>query len=395
MKFIHTADWHLGLRLQSYDLTEAQFAQIERILELCAFHQVDALVVAGDVFEKRTGLAMLTKRLTELLKPHIERGLNVILMAGNHDTPEHLQMMRALLGLEGEASSRLHVIEQPENFEMCGVQWGALPYPDRDTQARWAREQLALSSEGDRRADDRDAATGAGYGAEVARIAANFDGSKPAVFIGHVTVAGVTTPSEMELSYAPGLRVGTADLPRNVNYIALGHIHQPQKIGGQCVVPCYYAGNLDRYNRGERHDPQRGVYLVEIALEQETRATWLQLPATPFIDIAIHANDIEELPTRAPQYKEAFVHVTLDCAGADDAVGARRRVYELCPRVLDCVSENENSEVSERENFAPRDWKATALDYVGERFAERTDLSILQKKTLSILEEIENEVASR
>ena len=105
-------------------------------------------------------------------------------MSGNHDTPEHLQMMRALLSLEGEAQSRLHVIEQPEFFEMCGVQWGAMPYPDRDTLARYARENQA-AGEG-----DRDGAMSSGYAREVARIASHFDGSKPAVFIGHVTVAG-------------------------------------------------------------------------------------------------------------------------------------------------------------------------------------------------------------
>ena len=393
MKWIHTGDWHLGLRLGAHDLTEIQFAQVERVLQLCEQHEVCALVVAGDVFEKRTGLAALTKRLTDLLKPHIERGLNVVLMAGNHDTPEHLQMMRALLALEGEASSRLRVIEQPENFEMCGAQWGALPYPSRDVLARWAREYQAAHG------DDRDASMSAGYAAQVAKIASHFNDSKPAVFIGHVTVAGVKTPSEMELSYAQGLRIGRADLPRNADYIALGHIHQPQKIEGEGVAPCYYCGNLDRYNRGERHDPQRGVYLVEIETERAVNhaatATWLPLPATPFLDIHRHANEIEELPARTPDYQTAFVHVTLDCAGADDAVSARRRVYELCPRVLDCVSINENREVAENENFAPRDWKQTTIDYIGEKFIERTDLDELQKKTLSILEEVENEVKSR
>ena len=382
MKWIHTGDWHLGLRLGAHDLTEIQFAQVARILELCEQHEVCALVVAGDVFEKRTGLAALTVRLTSLLQPHIERGLNVVLMAGNHDTPEHLQMMRALLGLEGAASSRLRVVEQPENFEMCGVQWGAMPYPTRDELARYAREHTAHG-------DDREASMSAGYAAQVAQIAARFDDSKPAVFIGHVTVAGVTTPSEMELSYVPGLRIGRADLPRNADYIALGHIHQPQKIGGEVAVPCYYCGDLDRYNRGERHDPERGVYLVEVEANAAAKVEWIALPTTPFLDIEIRADDIEQLPARYPQYEEAFVYVTLDCAGAADAVGARRRVYELCPRVLDCVSTGENSEVAPAENFAPRDWKRTALDYIDERFVERADLEILQKKTLGILEEVD------
>ena len=283
MKFIHTGDWHLGLRLGAHELVEIQFAQVERILKLCEEYQVEALVVAGDVFEKRTGLAALTKRLTELLKPHIERGLNVILMSGNHDTPDHLQMMRALLALEGAAVSRLRVIEQPEFFEVCGAQWGAMPYPDRDTLARWAREYQQEFG------DDRDGAMSSGYARRVAEIASQFDGSKPAIFIGHVTVAGVKTPSEMELSYAQGLRIGTADLPKNCDYIALGHIHQPQRIGDKNSVPCYYSGDLDRYNRGERGDPQKGVYLVEVAAGQAATATWLQLPTTPFLDISVDA----------------------------------------------------------------------------------------------------------
>ena len=389
MKFIHSGDWHLGLRLGSHDLTETQFAQIERILELCDEHQVDALVVAGDVFEKRTGLAMLTKRLTNLLKPHIERGLHVVLMHGNHDTPDHFQMMRALLALEGEAGNRLHVVEQAENFELCGVQWGAMPYPDRDMLARYAREHQEAHG------DDRDGALSSGYAGAVAKIAANFDGSKPAVFIGHVTVAGVKTPSEMELSYAPGLRIGSADLPRNADYIALGHIHQPQKIGEENAVPCYYSGDLDRYNRGERKDARKGVYLVELESGQNARVTWLDLPVTPFHEITIRADDVEELPARYPDLERAFVHVTLDCIGAQDAPAARRRVFELCSRVLDCVMVGENSEVERSENFAPRDWRATTLDYVAERFAERADLEDLQLKTRQILEEVENVIKSR
>ena len=389
MKFIHTGDWHLGLRLGAHELVEIQFAQVERILKLCEEHQVEALVVAGDVFEKRTGLAALTRRLTELLKPSIERGLNVILMSGNHDTPDHLQMMRALLALEGAAVSRLRVIEQPEFFELCGVQWGAMPYPDRDTLARWAREYQAEYG------DDRDGAMSSGYARKVAEIAAQFDDTKPAVFIGHVTVAGVKTPSEMELSYAQGLRIGTADLPKNCDYIALGHIHQPQRIGDQNSVPCYYSGDLDRYNRGERGDPDKGVYLVEVAAGQAATATWLPLPATPFLEIGIEANAVEELPARFPNLAEAFVHITLDCARAEDAVGARRRVYDLCPRVLDCISVNENSEVAETDHFAPRDWRQTALDYVDERFELRPDLAELNTKARSILEEVENVIASR
>ena len=89
------------------------------------------------------------------------------------------------------------------------------------------------------------------------------------------------------------------------------------------------------------------------------------------------------------------MHLTLDCAGADDAVGARRRVYDLCPLLLDCVSTGESVEVADADRFAPRDWRQTALDYVDERFAQRADLEQLQRKARTILEEVENVIASR
>lgn len=397
MKFIHTADWHLGLRLGPHELIETQFAQIERILQFCIEHDADALLVAGDVFEKRTNLAAITKRLADLLRPHLERGLHVILMPGNHDDREHFRLMRALLEVDGEAQNRFHVAQQQENFEACGVQWGIMPYPDRDALAQY------LQKSGDKSvsAEDRNQAMSSALVNVVDGISKNFDIAKPAVFVGHITIAGITTSSETELSYAQGLNLGRNDLPANAAYIALGHIHQPQQIVGENMVPCFYSGNLDRYNRGERNDPRKGVRLVEIIAEEGVRpraeSTWLDLPVTPFHEITIKADEVEELPTRYPDLERAFVQITLDCAGADaSAVAtARRRIYELCPRVLDCTPINESADVAAPENFAPRDWRVTTMGYVNERFAERADLEDLQMKTREILEEVENAIKSR
>lgn len=397
MKFIHTADWHLGLRLGPHELIETQFAQIERILRYCVEHDADALLVAGDVFEKRTNLAAITKRLADLLKPHLERGLHVILMPGNHDDRGHFRLMRSLLSVDGEAQKRLHVAQQQENFEACGVQWGIMPYPDRDALATYLQKTGDKSAS----AEERNQAMSSALVNVVNGISKKFDPLKPAVFVGHITIAGVTTSSEMELSYAQGLNLGRNHLPANATYIALGHIHQPQQIVGENVVPCFYSGNLDRYNRGERNDPQKGVRLVEIITEEGKRpraeSKWLDLPVTPFYDIEIKVGEVEELPTRYPDLERAFVQVTLDCAGADasDVAASRRRVYDLCKRLLDCELIHESADVAAPENFAPSDWRVTTMDYVNERFAERADLDDLQLKTREILEEVENVIKSR
>ncbi len=386
MRFLHTADWHLGLRLGAHDLCDAQFAQVERLAQACDDLQVDVLLVAGDVFEKRTGLAALTKRLAAILKPRMERGLHVVLAYGNHDDREHFRMMRALLDIESDAG-RLRVVEAPANFELGGVQWGVVPYPDRDTLAQFA-------------ADRSDTPDGAGrnetlsqsYAAIVRGVAEGFRPDVPAVFVAHISVAGVQTASSLELSYNQDIVLGQSDLPANCSYIALGHIHQAQRVGGAAAVPCYYAGNLDRFNRGERHDRQKGAWLVDIPAHGPARSgvevQWLDLPVTPFLDIAIAADEVEELPARYPDLARGFVHVTLDCTDTPDPIKARRRVYELCPRVLDVVLTGDTPALAE-ETWAPRDWRQTALAFVEERFAGRADLADLQEKTRDLLAEVE------
>ena len=392
MKILHTADWHLGLKLGKHDLTERQFAQIERLANWCDEHAVDVLLVAGDVFEKRTGLAALTQRLAAILGPRMERGLHVVLVAGNHDEREHFRMMRALLDL-GDAGERLVVVETRGNFELCGVQWGVLPYPDRDTLAQYCAEQNGISTAG---AEARNQAISVVYAKTAAAIAAKFAPDKPAVFVAHVTVAGVKTPSDLELSYHQDIRIGGKDLPANAAYIALGHIHQAQQISGENVVPCYYAGNLDRFNRGERHDEKKGAYLVEIdaTLGASARAQvrWLDLPVTTFHDVVIAANEIENLPQIYADLDAAFVHISLDCSECEDALGARRRAYELCPQLLEVrMTGDEVAEPSAP--LAARDWQRTARDYVEERFAGRAELDALKTKTEGLIREVADVVA--
>lgn len=395
MKILHTADWHLGLRLGAHDLTDSQFAQVERLAQMCDDHKVDVLLVAGDVFERRTGLATLTKRLAAILKPRLERGLHVVLVPGNHDDREHFRMMRSLLNIEG-AAGRLRVVETRDNFELCGVQWGVVPYPDRDTLGQYAADQSGVSTSGTR---DRNESLSASYANIVKAVAAKFQPNRPAVFVAHVTVAGVETSSTLELSYDQDIVLDQNDLPPNTSYIALGHIHQAQQISGDTVVPCFYSGNIDRFNRGERRDEKKGAWLVEVPTDGPARSKvemrWLDLPVTPFHDIEVSAGEVESLPERFPDLNQAFVHVALDCRGCDDPARARRRVYELCPHVLDIVMSGQHHATTSDATFAPRDWRQTALDYVDERFAGRPDLDDLKGKTQELLLEVENAVTSR
>ena len=133
MRILHTSDWHLGHKNYKCDRTDELFQQVEYICQLTTQHQVDVLLVAGDIFALLESEAykqpQLTKRLAEKLAPYVQQGLHVILVPGNHDNREHFKMMHSLLALEQKESDRVHIIQTREIITIKGVQFAIIPYP--------------------------------------------------------------------------------------------------------------------------------------------------------------------------------------------------------------------------------------------------------------------------
>ena len=384
MKLLHTADWHLGARLGGHDLTPALLQRVERVCALCDEREVDVLLVAGDVFEKKYGLAEVTKRLAQILKPRVARGLHVVLVPGNHDDREHFHMMRELLSLTNDdtLARRVKIVENAEIFSLCGAHFCAFPYPNRE---------MLLQSRPDISGDERWTWSSATY-ADVVRAwglrlkEKAAQAREPMVFVAHVTVAGVTTPSGHEINYNEDIRLGRDDLPRDMAYIALGHIHQKQKI--DCPEPCYYSGSLDRLDMGEWKD-EKFVLLADVPELGPARVEEIALAATPFLKVPIAASKLESLPQTYPDLGEAFVYFEVECGPDDDKVAVRRRLNELCPRSLDVQMTGAGTLPQMIGAPAqPRDFQVTALDYVRDRFRDDPDLPALAGETQKLLDEI-------
>lgn len=383
MRILHTSDWHLGSRLYGHDQTDELFSQVEQVLKFTKQYNVDVLLVTGDIFERRTTvLPELTQRLADILAPYVRQGLHVILVPGNHDNREHFRMMHTLLTLEQGQSERVHVVQTREIFSIDGVQFAVIPYPAPELLEPYRSESTG--------ATQRHVALSNAYANLVRAVVNALDSSLPAVFVAHINVAGVTTPSEHELTYDEDIRLGTADLPlaSNLAYIALGHIHQSQRISHP--VPCYYSGSIDRLNLGERED-KKCVLLVDIPQTGHANVTQLPLEPTPFYDLRIPATDLNTLPNRYPELERAFVRIHLECQVGDDPVALQRRARELCPRCLDVQLFGEglssrSAELSEN----PRDYTATVLEYLRRIYAEEPDLPELEKRANELLSEVYN-----
>jgi len=386
MRILHTADWHLGKSLRSYKREDEQFAQVEHVLDLARERGADVLLVAGDVFDTRPKkLAGLTKRLADLLRPRLAEGLHVVLVPGNHDEREHFRMMRALLDLDEEATSRLHVVETRDVFTIGGVQFGVLPYPSRAALKPGRDDEAGGTAQ-----NQSASAKYADLVRAVSEKLAEHDG--PAVFAAHVTVQGVTTPSDHELSYRDDLALGRSDLPAagNLAYVALGHIHQPQHI--EHTVPCYYSGSIDRLDWGEWEDDKQ-VILADISEEGETEVECIDLDATSFHKLDLEADDVDTLADNYDDLDRAFVQVQLTCGEGDDPAALRRQIQQMCPRCTNGVEitlpdRSEEAEAFEMER--PEDYAATALDYLEEFYGEDDDYDALRERTQKLIANIDH-----
>jgi DNA repair protein SbcD/Mre11 len=388
MRILHTSDWHLGHKIRgNHDYTDELFNQIERICQLTEKHEVDVLLVAGDIFVRRA--PELTKRLAKVLSPYVQRGLHIILLPGNHDDREHFRMMSALLSLEQGASDRVHIIETRCILRVKDVQFAIIPYPNRELLEPHRADATGKT--------ERNVVLSTAYANLVRSVIDALDPSLPAVFVAHINVAGVTTPSEKELSY---VRLGRADLPlaSNLAYIALGHIHQQQQI--EHPIPCWYSGNIERLDMGERED-DKSVLLVDVPSEGVATVTTceqdatLKLGVTPFYDITIPTADLETLSSFYPDSDRAFFKIRLELQPGDDPVFVQRRARELCPRCLDVTFSGQGlSRTAGNIPDRPEDFATTVLEYLRQVYADDPDLAELEKRTNELMREVNDVITA-
>ena len=241
MKILHTSDWHIGRTLYGRRRYREFEAFLHWLAEFIERQQIDVLLVAGDVFDTSTP----SNRAQELYYRFLCRVAaspcrHVVVIAGNHDSPSFLnaprQLLRALhihvVGIIGDRPGDevvvLHGRDGAPELIVCAV-----PYlRDRDIRVAEAGESL----------EDKDQKLIEGirgHYAEVAAVAADrrrqAGGDIPIVAMGHLFTAGGRTldgDGVRELYVGSLAHLSTAIFPPAFDYLALGHLHVPQEVGG-------------------------------------------------------------------------------------------------------------------------------------------------------------------
>ncbi|WP_029290381.1 exonuclease SbcCD subunit D [Cellulomonas sp. HZM] len=259
MRLLHTSDWHLGRTLHGVDLIDHQAAYLDHLVELARTSDVDAVVVAGDVYDRAIPPVEAVTLLSETLARLTEH-TTVVLTSGNHDSATRLGFGAPLMRDRVRLRTRVAGLAEPVELDDGLLVYG-LPYLDPDA----VRHALA-DDEGAVPARSHEAVTAEAMRRVRADLARR-PGARRSVVAAHAFVVGGTA-SESERD----IRVGGVDnVPAQVfagvDYVALGHLHGPQGLQGPDGTVLRYSGSPLAYSFSElRHT--KSTVLVDLSADE-------------------------------------------------------------------------------------------------------------------------------
>lgn len=313
VKLIHLSDLHLGKRVNGFSMLEDQQYILAEILRIIDRERPDGVLVAGDVYDKSVPSAEAVALLDDFLVRLSGRALQTFLISGNHDSPERMAFGGRLMAGSGVHLAPVYdgqVRPITLTDEYGPVDIYLLPFVKPSHVRRCFPEREIASY--------TDALSAAVEAMEV-------DTARRNVLVTHQFVTGAARCDSEELSVggADNVDVSVFD---PFDYVALGHIHSPQRIGRETVR---YCGTPLKYSFSEAGH-QKSVTVVE--LREKGRVSVNAVPLTPRRDLVELRGSYQELTFRGfyegTGCPEDYVHITLtDEEDVPDAVHKLRIIY--------------------------------------------------------------------
>ncbi|MBM5608447.1 exonuclease SbcCD subunit D [Listeria ivanovii] len=362
MKFLHTADLHLGKIVSGVSmLTEQEFILAE-ITKIAQEEKVDALIVAGDLYDRAVPPADAVRVLNDILvKWNVELGIPIFAISGNHDSAERLSF-----GTQWYASSKLYMKGK------CSADFEAIPFMDAEIWLVPYHEPAiireAFKDHSIRSFEDA-------MQAVTKQIRAKWNPAKAQILVGHAFVSGgIPSDSERQLAIGNVDRVSTNCFD-GFTYTALGHLHHPHAINHPTI---FYSGSPLKYSFSEVND-KKSVRIVEIEGNSLVRVEERLL--TPKHDMRIISGTLAELTENLVETPDDFFQVNLMDEGAlIDPMGKLRQFY---PNILHL--ERKKQQLKESQASFEEVMKKDDLELFDQFFeyANGTELTNEQKQKLT------------
>ena len=317
MRLLHTSDWHLGRSLHRADLRAAQSAFLDHLVDVARAEKVDAVLVAGDVYDRAVPPVDAVELCEDALLRLHDTGARIVLISGNHDSARRLGFGSGLLEKAGvHLRTRPGALARPVVIEDAHgpVAVYGVPYLEPDA----VRAELPPGQD----EIPRGHAGVLGHAVACIRADADARGIARRVVMAHGWVSGgAASESERDISVG-GVGQVPAELFAGFGYVALGHLH-----GQQTVAPqMRYSGSPLPYSFSEASH-RKGSWLVD--LDEAGTARVEQVPAPVYRRLSVLRGRLADLLGSAAygRYEDDFVSVTLTDPsrpeGAMDSLRAR------------------------------------------------------------------------
>lgn len=277
MRVLHTSDWHLGRTLEGRQRLPEQVQFLGQLCEIASSEEVDLVIVAGDVFDTSNPPAAAEELYYDALERLSADGTRaVVVIAGNHDSPERIRAANPLaakhgisligypgedLGLGGPDQGARRTRTGPGWMEIASPRVSepvlvvTLAYPSEARLNEVLSDSLADRS--------RQAAYSDRIAGLIQGCLESAQGSGPKIVVGHLfTAGGWESDSERQIQLGGAFGVHPQAFGCGAHYIALGHLHRPQMISN--LETCRYSGSPLAYSFSEA-DQQKEVLIVDVS----------------------------------------------------------------------------------------------------------------------------------
>ncbi|HOR21789.1 MAG TPA: exonuclease SbcCD subunit D [Ruminococcus sp.] len=305
MKIIHLSDLHIGKKLREMPLVEDQRHILGKILDITSQEQPDCVIIAGDIYDRSAPPAEAVAMFDDFLTSLAELGKPVMLISGNHDSPERIAFGGRIMEKRGVYFSPVYsgkVAPITLTDKYGPVDFWLLPFI-RPATVRPFFEDMQIQTYND--------AVSAAVGAM------ELDKSRRNVIAAHQFVTGAYCCDSEEISVGGTENVDAA-IFADFDYTALGHIHNPQNIGENSAIR--YCGTPLKYSFSEANR-DKSVTVVELG--QKGQLEIRQVPLEPLHEVRELRGSFQEI-WQEP-YSEDYLHIVLtDEVETPDALGKLR-----------------------------------------------------------------------
>lgn len=371
MKILHTSDLHIGKYIGTYDLKEDTEYVLNQVVDTAIKERVEVVLISGDVFDRPNPSEEAIKMYVSFLKALLDKNIKVIAISGNHDSGIRLSAYKNILGkgyfVEGEFNSPMRKVSLSDEYGQ--VNFYMLPF----FTPFIVKSNLKL----EKGLENYDLAMD-----EIIKRE-NIDTSQRNIILAHQFVAGFKFGgSEEDFSYSngdeknvAGVGIISLDKFQNFDYVALGHIHKPQKISRETIR---YSGSLLKYKTSEIDGPDKSVVIIDLKEKGNIEVKLDPIkPLHPFVKIE---GLLSELTNTNPNEND-YVYLIVD----DDKtpIEAKNKLTPYYKRIVDI--EFPNDTLQQKMNLDTSLADKRPIDFICEYYREKTnkDLDEENKKLLA------------